>query len=111
MPGTAIRGRGLCATEEPIVDLTRGGLDGGTRLGGKRGLWCDDNRCVRMDICVSRETDNKIASLARWLEGDPTDVLKTAVALLDLAVRSRKEGNLVCITDKNYKVIMELSGI
>ncbi len=66
---------------------------------------------VRLSLEVSPELNDKLDELSDKIHGSKSDVLRRAVALMDIAVRARDEGHKLGIADRNQPLLTEIIGI
>ena len=65
---------------------------------------------MRININLNDKQQDTITELAKELGTTKSDVLRTALALLKVAVKENKSGNSLSVT-KDGKVVKELVGI
>lgn len=65
----------------------------------------------RLSINMSAETNEKITRLAREIGGTKSDVFRRAIALLEAAVKARKEGKRVGFASPHGKLETEIVGL
>ena len=66
---------------------------------------------VRLSLEVSPELNDKLDELSDKIHGSKSDVLRRAVALMDIAVLARDEGHKLGIADRNQPLVTEIIGI
>ncbi len=66
---------------------------------------------VRLSLEVSPELNDKLDELSDKIHGSKSDVLRRAVALMDIAVRARDEGHKLGIADRSQPLLTEIIGI
>ncbi len=66
---------------------------------------------VRLSLEVSPELNDKLDELSDKIHGSKSDVLRRAVALMDIAVRARDAGHKLGIAEQNQPLLTEIIGI
>lgn len=66
---------------------------------------------VRLSLDISGELNDKVEELAEEINGTKSDVLRRAIALLDLAIQARKDGKKFGIAEKSQQLTTEIVGI
>lgn len=73
------------------------------------------NDKIRLSLDVSPELDNLLKSLAEEIDGSKSDVLRKAIALMDVAVQANKEHRKLLIADRDVNIdspnVQEIIGI
>ncbi len=65
---------------------------------------------VRVSLDVSPELFAKLQSMARDMRGTKSDVLRKALALMDVALDARKRGKKIGIADSSDQLTTEIIG-
>ena len=65
---------------------------------------------IRLSLDVSPELNEKLEELAGELHGTKSEVLRKALALMDIAVRAKKEGRRFGIAEKDQPLATEIVG-
>lgn len=66
---------------------------------------------VRLSLEVSPQLNAKLEELAEKLHGSKSDVLRRAVALMDVAVQAKEEGKKFGVANKDQELATEIVGI
>ena len=69
------------------------------------------SKVVRMSLELSPEANALLEQLAEDIHGSKSEVLRRALALMEVAVRARKEGHPFGIANKGQKLATEVIGI
>lgn len=66
---------------------------------------------IRLSLDVSPELNERLETLAEQTHGTKSDVLRKAIALMDLAVQAKREGKRVGIAEGDQALSTEIVGI
>lgn len=67
---------------------------------------------VRLNVNITPELNSRLDLLAEQSGTTKSELLRKAIALIDLAVTERVEhGNKLAITDTNQRVLREIVGV
>lgn len=66
---------------------------------------------IRLSLDVSRELNDTITQLAKASGGSKSDILRKAIALMEVAVEAKAKGQKVALVDKDHIVNREIIGI
>ncbi len=66
---------------------------------------------IRLSLDVSPELNNLIEDLARRTDGSKSDVLRRAIALMDVAVQANERGLKVGVADRGETLSTEFVGL
>lgn len=66
---------------------------------------------IRLSLDVSPELNETITQLAKKSGGSKSDILRKAIALMEVAVDAKARGEKVALVDKDQAVSREIVGI
>lgn len=66
---------------------------------------------VRLSLDLSPELNRKLEELASKIHGNKSDVLRKAIALMEVAVDAREKGNKFGIAAKDQELKTEIIGL
>lgn len=66
---------------------------------------------VRLTLDVTDELNDRLNALAAESGGSKSELLRKAIALVEVAVDAKKAGKHVAVIDKNYKVVTTIVGL
>jgi predicted DNA-binding protein len=66
---------------------------------------------VRLNVNITPELNERLDSLAAQSGTTKSELLRKAIALMDLAVTERIQGHKLAITDDNHHVLREIVGV
>ena len=66
---------------------------------------------IKMSLHLSPETNETLEELADQNHITKSELLRKALALIEVALKSKKKGNRLAILDKNDKKISEIIGL
>lgn len=66
---------------------------------------------VRLSLIVSPELNDTLNELAHKLGGTKSDVLRRAIALMEVMVDAKEQGKKIGIADKDQPLATEIIGI
>jgi len=66
---------------------------------------------VRLVVDVSESLDRELERLAVATGSSKANVIRCGFALVKVAIDEKARGNLICILDRNHRVIAEITGI
>lgn len=66
---------------------------------------------VRLSLDVSPELNETLERLATSMHGTKSEVLRKAIALMDVAVRAKQDGQRIGIAGPNQQLTSEIIGI
>jgi predicted transcriptional regulator len=66
---------------------------------------------VRLNVNITDELNVRLDSLAEKAGVTKSDLLRKAIALIDVAVNERTQGNKLAITDGQNHVLREIVGV
>jgi hypothetical protein len=66
---------------------------------------------VRLSLDVTTEMNSTLESLAAKIGGTKTDVLRRAIALMDVAVKAREDGKKFGVAEPGQPLATEIVGI
>ncbi len=66
---------------------------------------------IRLSLDVSPELNDLIEDLARRTDGTKSDVLRRAIALMDVAVKANERGKKVGVADEDETLSTEFVGL
>lgn len=71
-----------------------------------------ENEPIRLSVTVSPELNNRLEEIARASHSTKSEILRRAIALMDLAVRAEREGNKLYVSrEAPATVSREIVGI
>ena len=65
---------------------------------------------VRLSLDVSVELNELLEAMGKETHSTKSDVLRKSIALLEMAVREKKQGNHLGVFDNNQKIVKEIIG-
>lgn len=65
---------------------------------------------VRLSLDVSSELNDALELVASETHSTKSDVLRKSIALLEMAVREKKQGNHLGVFDNKQKIVKEIIG-
>ena len=68
-------------------------------------------KLVRLSLELSPELNRTLEELAEQIHGTKSDVLRKAIALMELAVRAKSEGRRIGIAQPNQELAVEVVGL
>lgn len=68
------------------------------------------SKFIRLSLDVSEELNNAIESVARETHTSKSDVLRKSIALLEMAVREKKDGHHLGVFNQDKKIVKEIVG-
>jgi len=68
-------------------------------------------KSVRLSLEVSSQVNETLESLASKMHGSKSDVLRKAIALMEVAVRAKEEGKRFGIADPDQRLTTEIVGL
>jgi predicted DNA-binding protein len=66
---------------------------------------------IKMSLHLSTETNNTLEQLSEKNHMTKSELLRKALALLDVALKNKEKGNHLVIVDKNDKKVSEILGL
>ena len=66
---------------------------------------------VRLNVNITEELNTRLDELAEQSGSTKSELLRKAIALIDLAVTERGQGNKLAITDAKQHVLREIVGV
>lgn len=66
---------------------------------------------IRLSLDVSEELNRTLDQLASSTGGSKSDVLRRAIALMDVAVSAKQKGNSMGVVDQNDLLIHKIIGL
>lgn len=66
---------------------------------------------IRLSLELSPELNSTLENLAKQIHGTKSDVLRKAIALMELAVRAKSEGRRIGIAKLDEELAVEVVGI
>lgn len=66
---------------------------------------------VRLSLDISPELNELLADLASKMGGSKSDVLRKAIALMEVAVEAKRQGKKFGIAEKDQQLATEIVGI
>ena len=66
---------------------------------------------VRLSLDVSPELNQVLEELATKIHGTKSDVLRKAIALMDVAVQAKEKHQKLGIMDENQQLVTEIVGL
>jgi predicted transcriptional regulator len=66
---------------------------------------------IRLSLVLSPELNSTLEDLAKQIHGTKSDVLRKAIALMELAVRAKSEGRRIGIAKPDEELAIEVVGI
>ena len=66
---------------------------------------------VRLNVNITDELNNRLETLAAAGGMTKSDLLRRAIALMEVASEESAKGNRLAITDKKHKVLREIVGL
>lgn len=66
---------------------------------------------VKMSLHLSPETSNTLEKLAKDNHITKSDLLRKALALIEVALKNKEKGNHLAILDKNDNKVSEIIGL
>lgn len=70
-----------------------------------------DKRKIRLSLVVTIDLNETLTDLAERTGETKSDVLRKAIALMEMAVDARQRGRKVAIVEKDQTVMTEIVGI
>jgi len=70
-----------------------------------------EREVVRLSLELSPQANEKLEELAEKIHGSKSDVLRRAIALMEVAVKAREEGNKFGVAAKGQQLATEIVGI
>ncbi|MDF5712216.1 MAG: DNA-binding protein [Nostoc sp. S4] len=71
----------------------------------------DKTQRIQINLDLSPELYETISNLAQQINGDNTEVLLKAIALLEVAVEAKQKGKYIWIADENQNLETKIIGI
>ena len=68
-------------------------------------------KLVRLNLEVSPQVDEVLEALASKMHGSKSDVLRKAIALMEVAVRAKEEGKRFGIAEPDQRLTTEIVGL
>ncbi|KTC78733.1 hypothetical protein [Legionella cincinnatiensis] len=65
---------------------------------------------IRLSLDVSAELNNALDEIVKETHSTKSEVLRKSIALLEMAVREKKEGNHLGVFDGKNKIVKEIIG-
>lgn len=65
---------------------------------------------IRLSLDLSPELNNALGEIVKETHSTKSDVLRKSIALLEMAVREKKEGNHLGVFDGTNKIVKEIIG-
>ena len=69
------------------------------------------NKSIRLSLEVSPQMNEKLEELADKLHGTKSDVLRKAIAIIEVAVRAKEEGNKFGVATPDQTLTTEIVGL
>lgn len=66
---------------------------------------------IRLSLDVSPELNETLESLAEATHGTKSDVLRKAIALMEIAVDAKRDGLKLGVVEKDQRVATEIIGL
>jgi predicted transcriptional regulator len=66
---------------------------------------------VRLSLDVSPETNIRLDALAGKLGGSKSEVLRKAIALIEVATEAKEKGQRLALADSDNKVVTNIVGL
>lgn len=66
---------------------------------------------VRLSLVLSPELNDRLEDMAAKIHGTKSDVLRRALALMDVAVKAKEEGRKIGIAKPGQELATEIIGI
>lgn len=66
---------------------------------------------VRLNLDISAQLNAKLDGLAESIGGSKSDVLRKAIALMELAVDAKNNAQKLVVVDSSNKIVKEIVGI
>lgn len=66
---------------------------------------------VRLNVNITEQLNARLDELAEQSGNSKSELMRKAIALVDLAVTESKRGNHLSITDSNQQVLREIVGV
>lgn len=70
-----------------------------------------NNKAIRLSLEVSPQMNEKLEELADKMGGTKSDVLRKAVALIEVAVRAKEEGKKFGVAGPDQTLATEIVGL
>lgn len=67
-------------------------------------------KSVRLSLEVSPELNDALERMANTMHASKSDVLRKSVALIDLALREKNNGNHLGVFNEDQKMVKEIIG-
>lgn len=67
-------------------------------------------KSVRLSLEVSEELNEALDRMAETMHSSKSDVLRKSVALIDLALREKNNGNHLGVFNNDQKIVKEIIG-
>ncbi len=67
-------------------------------------------KSIRLSLDVSSELNDALELVAHQTHSTKSDVLRKSIALLEMAVKEKKQGNHLGIFDDQNKIVKEIVG-
>lgn len=66
---------------------------------------------VRLTLQITDELNDRLADLAAETAGSKSDLLRKAIALVEVAVEARRAGNQLAVVDRDQRVVSTVVGL
>ncbi len=66
---------------------------------------------VRLNVNITDELNTRLDTLANKAGVTKSDLLRKAIALIEVAVTEREKGHKLAITDSDHHVLREIIGV
>jgi len=66
---------------------------------------------VRLSLDVSSELNDTLDSMAERTHSSKSDVLRKSIALMEVALQEREQGNHLSVVSKDQKIVKEIVGL
>lgn len=78
---------------------------------GSRGSPKNEKEKVRLSLDISRELNDLLEQLAARTGGTKSDVLRKAIALMEVAIDGKRRGLKLGLADKDQQLTTEIIGL
>ena len=68
-------------------------------------------KSVRVSLEMSEELNQKLEEMAELTHNTKSELLRKAIALMDLAIEARRSGRKIGIAEKDQPLVTEIVGI
>jgi hypothetical protein len=66
---------------------------------------------IRLTLDVTDEVNERLNHMVEEAGGSKSDLLRKAIALIELAIKAKRTGNQIAVVDPNLKVVTTVVGL